>query len=343
MSAFARNLRHRVSDLRKAAQSAVCRCLGILGREALGREETLSLIRFDQPGFKIGEIAVLESPAPLEILKWGVLRVGAKKCLDVDYGSRAAMAGWLGSVAVVENAAALWSHPWMGYYHWIIDVAPKIALFQEKFGRDLAGWKLCYPRQDTDFEKETLAMLGIPDAVVIDTRGFRAVRARKVAITVLPGWYEIQPAAALLRARLIGHAGQGIGERIYVSRKGRRKCVNEAEVFSLLAERGFTFIEDKPRSLADQIGIFLNAHVIVAPHGAALTNLLWCEEGAKVIELFGESYQPPYYRNLSAFRSLDYHKIGTDSPDEGHWSEVNADIMVDLSALESLLDRLGIS
>jgi capsular polysaccharide biosynthesis protein len=293
--------------------------------------------------FEIGEIAVLESPAPLEILKWGGVRVGGKKCLDLDYGSRAAMAGWLGPVMEADNAAALWSHPWMGYYHWIIDVAPKIALLQEKFGRDLNGWKLCYPKQDTDFEKETLTMLGVLDSAVIDTRGLRSVKADKVALAVLPGWYEIQPAAALLRARLIDHAGESAGERIYVSRKGRRKCMNEAEVFALLSKRGFTFVEDKPRSVSDQIGIFRSAKVIVAPHGAALTNLLWCEEGAQVIELFGDSYQPPYYRNLSAFRSLDYHKIGADTPDEGHWSEVNADITVDLAALQSLLGRLGVS
>lgn len=321
-------------------QSAVCRCAGKFGRAVLDRDDTMSLIQLGNPDYKAGEIAVLESPAPLDILKLGVVRVSGIKCLDVDYGSRAAMAGWVGPVMESDNAAALWSHPWMGYYHWIIDVAPKIVLLQEKFGRDLAEWKLCYPRQDTDFEKETLAMLGVPDSSVIDTRGLRAVRAGKVALSVLLGWYEIQPAAALLRERLIDQAGHGAGERIYVSRKGRRKCVNEQEVFALLAARGFTFVDDKPRSLSEQIGIFSSAKVIVAPHGAALTNLLWCEEGAQVVELFGETYQPPYYRNLSAFRSLNYHKIGADISDEGHWSEVNADIMVDLSALESLLDKL---
>jgi len=253
------------------------------------------------------------------------------------------MAGWQGPVVEVESAAALWSHPWMGYYHWIIDVAPKIALLQEKFGRDLKAWKLCYPRQDTDFENETLTMLGVPDSAVIDTRGLRSVKADKVALSVLPGWYEIQPAAGLLRSRLIGQACEGAGERIYVSRKGRRKCMNEEEAFALLSKRGFTFVEDKPRSVSEQIGIFRNAKVIVAPHGAALTNLLWCEEGTQVIELFGETYQPPYYRNLSAFRSLDYHKIGADTPDDGHWSEVNADISVDTAALQSLLDLLKIS
>jgi len=277
------------------------------------------------------------------MLKWGVVRVGGRKCLDVDYGSRAAMAGWLGPVTEVQNAAALWSHPWMGYYHWIIDVAPKIALLQQKFGRDLGGWKLCYPKQDTNYESETLSLLGIPDTAVIDTRGFRAVRAANVALIVLPGWYEIQPAASLLRERLINHAGESAGPRIYVSRKDRRKCVNETEVFALLASRGFAFLEDEPRSLSEQMGIFLKAKVIVAPHGAALTNLLWCEEGTQVIELFGENYQPPYYRNLSEFRSLDYHKLGADTPNEGHWSEVNADIRVDLAALESLLERLKIS
>lgn len=310
--------------------------MGVFGRKSLERAETVDLIRRENPDFAVGDLTVLEKTGSYEILKWGGVSVG-DKCLDVDYGSRAAMAGWLGPVSEVDTAAAIWSHPWMGYYHWIIDAAPKIALLQEKFERDLSGWKLCYPRQYTNFEKETLTLLGVPDSTLIDTRGLRAVKANKVAISVLPGWFEIQPAAELLRKRLIEYAGNGCGERIYISRKSRRKCMNETEIFALLAKKGFTFVEDKPRTLAEQIGIFRNAEVIVAPHGAALTNLLWCEEGTKVIELFGETYQPPYYRNLSAFRSLDYIKIGAETNGEGHWSEVNADMTVDPTALESVL------
>jgi capsular polysaccharide biosynthesis protein len=325
------------------AQAAACQGMGVFGRKTLGRAETMAFIREENPQSTSGAISLLERADRYEILKWGVLRADKGKCLDVDYGSRAAIAGWFGPVEWVEKAAALWSHPWMGYYHWIIDVAPKIALLQDRFGRDLDGWKLCYPREGSTYEKETLDLLEVPDSAVIDTKNLRAVRTRKVALTVLPGWYEIQPAAALLHERLIDKAGETAGERIYVSRKGRRKCLNETEVFAILAARGFTFVEDKPRSLADQIGIFSNAKVIVAPHGAALTNLLWCEQGTRVIELFGETYQPPYYRNLSRFRSLDYRKVGADCADEGHWSEVNADLSVDTKALESLLDQLHLS
>lgn len=342
MSELKKRLRYHISDLLKAAQAAVCRCMGMMGRNPLSRDQTLFLIQRQYPDYEAGQMAVLDSSTSFEILKWGVVKMGGGECLDLDYGSRAAMAGWFGPTAKVDNAAALWSHPWMGYYHWIIDVAPKIALLQKRYGRDLAGWSLCYPRENTSYEKETLELLGIPDSAVIDTRRHRFVRTKKVALTILPGWYEIQPAAALLRDRLIPHAGTGLGERIYVSRAGRRKCLNEKEVFALLATRGFVFVDDKPRGLAEQIGLFKNAKVIVAPHGAALTNLLWCEEGTQVVELFGETYQPPYYRNLSKFRSLEYHKLGTDTIEEGHWSEVNSDLTVDLATLESQLDQLYI-
>ena len=335
-------LRHRVSDIGKATQAAICRCAGMIGRNPLSRERSLALIRQEHPGYQPGQLAVIDPSVSCAILRWGVVRHGSRDCLDLDYGSRASLAGWFGSSARVDQAAALWSHPWMGYYHWIIDVAPKIAQLQDRYGMDLAGWKLCYPKENTPYEKETLELLGVPESAVIDTRQHRFVRAGRVAMTALPGWFEIQPAAALLRSRLIDQAGTGSGKKIYVSRSGRRKCLNEREVFTLLARRGFVFVEDKPRSLAGQMGIFKNAKVIVAPHGAALTNLLWCEESTRVIELFGETYQPPYYRNLSAFRSLDYHKLGADTGGDGHWSEVHADLTVDLVALESLLDQMNI-
>lgn len=332
----------RAADFLKKMQSLAMKWFKLAGRHSLNRLETVSVILEKNPNFTTSELCILDAPSVYEILKWGVVRVNRRQCLDIDYGSKAAIAGWFGSTEKVARAAVVWSHPWMGYYHWIIDVAPKLVLLQSNFGRDLGGWKLCYPRTDSAYERETLELLGIPESAVIDTRKYRAITAERVALTTLPGWYQIQPAANLLRSTLIGSTAERSNLRIYLARRGRRKCTNESEIFKILSEKGFTFIADESRSLEAQIKLFQNAEVIVAPHGAALTNILWCESGAIIIELFGENYQPPYYRNLSKFRSLAYYSICPSETDQGHWSQVDADITVDAGKLESLLGELHI-
>ena len=43
-------------------------------------------------------------------------------------------------------------------------------------------------------------------------------------------------------------------------------------------------------NIIDQAQTFAEATHIVSPHGAGLTNLLWCEPGTKVIELTHKAF-----------------------------------------------------
>lgn len=341
MNGLRKAIKRGVADFRKSLQSSAVRFSTLAGRHVLDRDETNSLLLAKDSGFAPGMVTLLDDSSLNQILKWGVVKVKGRNCLDLDYGARSAMAGWSGPVVECTNAAALWSHPWMGYYHWIIDVAPKIALLQERFGKSLGKWKICYPRTGEAYESETLALLGVPESSIIDTKHLKMVSSRNVAFVMLPGWYRIQSAAELLRAKLTSHSGPSHGERIYVARAGRRRCVNEQDCFEMLRKRGFVFLEDRPRSVAEQMGIFKNAKVIVSPHGAALTNLLWCEGPAKIIEFFGAAYHPPYYENLSEFRSLEYYSLRVGNESRDHWSSMDEDIEVDIERLADILDQCG--
>jgi hypothetical protein len=53
----------------------------------------------------------------------------------------------------------------------------------------------------------------------------------------------------------------------------------------MLALAGFETIELSNYSVADQMKIFDSATHVVSTHGAGLVNLLWCQQGTKVIEI----------------------------------------------------------
>ena len=46
-------------------------------------------------------------------------------------------------------------------------------------------------------------------------------------------------------------------------------------------------------SVAEQVELFVYADVVVAPHGAGLTNLLFCREGTRIVEIFPPTYINP--------------------------------------------------
>jgi capsular polysaccharide biosynthesis protein len=47
----------------------------------------------------------------------------------------------------------------------------------------------------------------------------------------------------------------------------------------------FKLIDPSKLSLSQQVEAFSNAEIILGPHGAGLTNIMFCNPGTKVIEI----------------------------------------------------------
>lgn len=101
------------------------------------------------------------------------------------------------------------------------------------------------------------------------------------------------------------------GERIYVSRsdaRGRR-ILNEAEFLPRLKQLGFEVVTMSGRSGAEQLAMFRQARCIVAPHGAALTSLIACAPGTRVVEVFTPENGTAAYTALSGALGLSYKAL----------------------------------
>lgn len=81
------------------------------------------------------------------------------------------------------------------------------------------------------------------------------------------------------------------GLKLYVSRTmSSRSPGNEAEVERALVSRGFLAIHPEMLPVAVQANLFSAAGMIVAPHGAGLTNIVFSRPGTRLVELFHETY-----------------------------------------------------
>src|SRR5690606_36018619 len=100
-------------------------------------------------------------------------------------------------------------------------------------------------------------------------------------------------------------------ERIYISRMNanHRKLENHDEVLRVLTAYGFRQVILEKEPVRRKIQIFNSAKIIVAPHGAGLTNLVFCEPGTKVIELFNPNWMLPCYWMISNHMDLDYYYL----------------------------------
>lgn len=122
--------------------------------------------------------------------------------------------------------------------------------------------------------------------------------------------------------------------RIYISRRKARvrKIENELELVETLARFGFIeyVLEDLP--LEEQIALFYDAQIVVAPHGAGLSNLVYASEIA-VIELFGRDQVKPTFYFLCKSRGHEYQYICGDA------ARINDNFSVDIPKVVSVLDK----
>jgi capsular polysaccharide biosynthesis protein len=82
--------------------------------------------------------------------------------------------------------------------------------------------------------------------------------------------------------------------KLYV-RRGRRYrgLVNEEEIEAKLRSLDFEICNPEGLSIKEQIRMFREATLVVAPTGAGLTNLVWCQSGAKALVLAAEHPSMP--------------------------------------------------
>ncbi|NER07336.1 MAG: glycosyltransferase family 61 protein, partial [Okeania sp. SIO3C4] len=118
-----------------------------------------------------------------------------------------------------------------------------------------------------------------------------------------------------------------------------RRVVNEDEVVSFLAKFGFISITLESLTVAEQAALMSKVKVIVAPHGAGLTNLVFCNSESKVIEIFSPKYINSIYWKISSFYHLShYYLIGenfeNDNSDKQPWKP---DILVDIKQLRKIM------
>lgn len=162
----------------------------------------------------------------------------------------------------------------------------------------------------------------------------RAVRVRDPVIVQT---YQSAEALFWLRSLFEGSAAPS-GRKYYVRRspvkRRRGNNISESPDFLRLLEgHNFTVIDfgNGEVSIQDQIHMLDGASVVLAAHGAGLTNLAYLRAPVRVIEVFGRAVLSTSFMRISTTIGLDHHAIISDELDQ------DGDIVVDCNQLETIL------
>jgi capsular polysaccharide biosynthesis protein len=235
------------------------------------------------------------------------------------------------------------------YYHWLIDLLPRIGLLKLAEKRFGPFQRLLINGSRAHYEEASLQASGLDPArtLYVDAGDRFLIRDAIIpsmdhfAKTVAP--WKIEMLRSLRDARSHGQTG---ARRLYVSRQRAavRRVINESELEELLTAADFTIVELEFKSWNEQVSMFAGAEVVLAPHGAALANIVFCHPGALVAEIGTRAGYKDFYLQLAASAELRYQFIEARPRIEAGEASLrpheNEDMIVEVALLRKFLKSL---
>jgi hypothetical protein len=245
--------------------------------------------------------------------------------------------------------AVLATHSGRGFYHWMFDVLPRFHLLQMA-GIELSNIDYFYTNECiASYHFETLLRIGIPHSKIISCSPSTHIQARDLivpshagSVSAVPDWV-----CAFLREKFLDSPQNArpkdFKSKIYVTRlkNTHRKVLEEKNLVEELIRNGFSIIDPEDHDIKTQAEIFSRAELIVAPHGSGLANIVFCQPGTRVVEIFCPRAISLMYWSIANSLNLKYEAYFSqgDFPVQGEDPHDNAaDIIIDIKDLISFLD-----
>ncbi len=238
------------------------------------------------------------------------------------------------AIAVTPEAGA-------NYYHWLLDLLPRVLLLKHATQNFSNYDTLLLNGSRANYERETLTVLEVPPEKIrfVDSRDrFHIASAvfPSMDINVIAPW-------KVHGLRDLASSGKPSQHRsLYLSRTRAavRRIANEKEILEILRQRNFEILESENLSFREQADLFASASVIVAPHGAALANIVFCQPGTRVVEISTRAGYRDWYWQLAAVAGLSYEVLEAQPAKSPSGPNADADMIVSRENLARLLESL---
>lgn len=239
-------------------------------------------------------------------------------------------------------------HWYQSYYHWVIDYLPKLRIldiYEKETGNEP---KILIREDAAGYRKESLELLGYSEDRILEWKNNDCVKSRALFTNHRKNpWEHSRQDYSWLRENILdkvicgGEINNNSNKRIYISRQGEkdnknihnneRSVTNFQSFRDLIKSHGFRVIRAENYTIAEQVKIFNSADVIMSPHGAGLTNMIFAKDPL-VIELFPDSFVIPLYSYLCDTLKFEYLPIVVDSNDRN--------LVVDLELFDNILSLI---
>jgi capsular polysaccharide biosynthesis protein len=196
----------------------------------------------------------------------------------------------------------------VNYYHFLLNALPRVDVLRRS-GRLAEADRILVSGAVTPWLSEVMAMVGVPVDRLIGTAQHPIIRCRTLIAPslILDPFIIPQRAVRWLRDEILPHVPwDGKARRLFVDRSdaSSRRVNNLDELRPILDRFGVEVVRLGGWSLLDQARLFQQAELVITSHGAALTNIIFCRPGARVVQLMPDDMQEHNFRPLATYCGL---------------------------------------
>lgn len=220
------------------------------------------------------------------------------------------------------------------YSHWFSAHLPKLLIMQRLGTLNT----LVLPSPRPAWLDASLRLVGIDPSCVKSLPLGESLRARRLTLVETDRFRPEMLAAA--RDALSQPQPDADGSVFISRRRARgRRLRNEEVLEALLGEFGVEPVAMERLSLEEQIGLMGRTRTLIAPHGAGLSNMLFCPRGTRIIEIADAGYPNPNFYAMAAALGHDYVYVPARGVGAGH--PLDRDLEIDAHALRGALEALA--
>jgi hypothetical protein len=197
------------------------------------------------------------------------------------------------------------------YYHWLVQTIPGLDWSVRNIGAD----KITLLSGDLKpWQAEVLEILGYDriSRIVLDPRHHYSIpRLDYSEFQNGSTAFEVSLSAQTIYDRMAAATVDRTPvdtDILYVARTDsmNRAAENEEALIKLLEAQGVRAVVPGSLSVRQQINLFGKARAVIGPHGAGLTNVIFCRPGTIFYELLPSHYLSPRFSRLAQAAGLNY-------------------------------------
>jgi capsular polysaccharide biosynthesis protein len=213
------------------------------------------------------------------------------------------------------------------YFHFLFDILPKIYLLSSEI--NLKEIDYFYVSEPEKYQIEIFKLLGIKEKKLLSSKKYNHIFANEIFsvdhpwyndgfvqynVRKLPSWIILKNRKTFLQ-NSFKKFRNGKENKLFLDRSQSKynhcQISNFETINYLIVKKKIKIFQLEKISFLEQVNLLKNSSIVIAAHGAALANIIFCKPYTKIVEIIPSNHPNKQTKRICKILNLKYFRIKT--------------------------------